>query len=188
MRIKEYVALANQNDFVTRDFDRFKKEIFKHTLLWEGVSNISKGGKLHVVPGDSGGYTIWGIAYNKNKEMFSNFDEFKNLTYEQAAAIAFVRYYKAVQAFVLPKESQLMYFDMAYNLGVGRAIRLMQRCAGVREDGVIGPMTRSKMKFITEDCLYQERIGFYNSIVKSKSSLSKFLKGWLNRSKAIKEV
>jgi lysozyme family protein len=35
-----------------------------------------------------------------------------------------------------------MYFDIAYNMGNMRAIKLMQGCAGVPQDGLIGPMTR----------------------------------------------
>lgn len=180
--IKEYLAQATGNATKKKEFEWFKENIFKHTLKWEG------GGKLHNVAGDSGGWTLWGIALNKNGDLFKNFDDFKDTTYEEAAAVAYVRYYLAVQAFILPESTRLMYFDMAYNMGTSRAIKIMQACAGVGADGVIGPMTRAKMPLVTEECLYQKRNTFYNNLVVQTRSLAKFLKGWLNRSKAIKDV
>jgi lysozyme family protein len=78
-----------------------------------------------------------------------------------------------------------MYFDTAYNMGNVRAIKIMQRCAGVPADGIIGPATREKMQYVTEECLYNARNTAYHSLVKTNIKLSKFLKGWLNRSTAI---
>lgn len=180
--IKEYVLQATSNNKKKEEFEIFKKDIFAHTLKWEG------GSKLHKVAGDSGGWTLWGIALNKNGDLFRNFEDFKDTTYEEAAAVAYVRYYLAIQAFILPEQARLMYFDMAYNMGTSRAIKIMQECAGVKADGVIGPMTRAKMPLVTEECLYAKRNTFYNNLVVKTRSLGKFLKGWLNRSKAIKEV
>ena len=178
-KVEDYVRLAKANSTVEREFEYFKLSIFNETLKWEG------GSKLHKVSGDSGGWTKWGITYNHNTQVFKNFDDFKDTTYEEAAAIAYIKYYRAVQAFILPLNARLMYFDMAYNLGNNRAIKIVQKCAGVPQDGIIGPVTRDKMQYITEDCLYKERNSFYNSLVKSNKTLAKFLKGWLNRSTAI---
>jgi lysozyme family protein len=180
--IKDYLDQATNSAKKKEEFEVFKKEIFAVTLKWEG------GGKLHNVAGDSGGWTIWGIALNKNGDLFKNFDDFKDTTYEEAAAVAYVRYYLAIQAFVLPKEARLMYFDTAYNMGTMRAIKIMQKCAGVSADGVIGPMTRLKMANVTEECLYKERNTFYNTLVRQNIKLQKFIKGWLNRSKAVKDA
>lgn len=182
MRADEYLKEATSNKKKAEEFEKFKETIFKHTLKWEG------GGKLHNVAGDTGGWTIWGIAFNKNGDLFRNFDDFKDTTYEEAAAIAYIRYYLAIQAFILPESARLMYFDMAYNMGCIRAIKIMQQCAGVSADGVIGPMTRLKMPQVTEDCLYQKRNTFYNTLVAKNGSLIKFLKGWLNRSLGIKNA
>jgi lysozyme family protein len=183
--IKDYMRLAKANTTVAREFELFKSRIFNHTLKWEGVFDIKKGGTLHNVKGDSGGWTIWGIAYNYNKEIFIDLADFKDTTYEEAAAIAYIKYYRAIQAFILPEESRLMYFDTAYNMGNMRAIKIMQECAGVTADGIIGPITREKMAHVCEECLYRKRDTVYNSLVRANRSLGKFLKGWLNRSAAI---
>ena len=78
-----------------------------------------------------------------------------------------------------------MYFDTAYNMGNVTAVKMMQKCAGVNPDGLIGPATRERMQFVTEDCLYQARNTAYYRLVKANYKLNKFLKGWLNRSTAI---
>lgn len=174
-KVQEYLNIANSKRYKT-EFEKFKSDIFKYTLKWEG------GGKLHKVKGDSGGWTIWGIAYNKNKGLFRDLVDFKDTTYDEAAAIAFVKYYLATRAYMLPKDCKLIYFDMAYNMGNRRAIKLMQKCIGVTADGIIGPVTISKMQNLTKACLYKQRNGFYHLLVKKNRALGKFLKGWLNRS------
>lgn len=181
-KIEEYLAQATATPKKREEFEIFKKEIFAVTLKWEG------GGKLHNVAGDSGGWTLWGIALNKNGDLFKNFEDFKDTTYEEAAAVAYVRYYLAIQAFVLPKATRLIYFDMAYNMGNARAIKIMQECAGFTGksvDGLIGPMTRAKMPNVTAECMYKKRNSFYNNLVRANASMGKFLKGWLARSKDV---
>lgn len=186
--ITDYLRLAKATPTVEKEFEYFKEHIFNRTLVWEGVPNPKTGGNLHNVKGDSGGWTLWGIAYNHNSGMFKSFDDFKDTTYEEAAALAYTKYYRAINAFILPLEARLMYFDMAYNMGPLRAIKIMQKCAGVEGDGIIGPATREKMQYVTEECLYNARNTFYNNLVKVNRTLSKFLKGWLNRSTAIFKV
>ena len=185
LTVQDYLRLAKANPTVAKEFEIFKEHFFNKTLKWEGVPNPKTGGNLHNVSGDSGGWTLWGIAYNSNAEMFKNFDDFKDTTYEEAAAIAYTKYYRAINAFILPFQSRLMYFDTAYNMGNLRAIKIMQKCAGVPQDGLIGPATREKMVNVTEECLYNERNSAYNRLVKANYKLNKFLKGWLNRSTAI---
>jgi hypothetical protein len=48
----------------------------------------------------------------------------------------------------------------------------MQGCAGVPQDGLIGPMTR-KMQYVTEDCLYRARNTTYNNIVRANIKMGK---------------
>ena len=168
------IALSRPNEF-----NYFKNDIFRHTLKWEG------GGKLHNVRGDSGGWTIWGVAYNFNNQLFSNLADFKDTTYNEAAAIAFVKYYLTVRANIVPNEARLMYFDIAYNMGNKQAIKLMQRCVGVKADGIIGVITESRMAYLTEQCLYDRRTKFYYSLARRKVRFQRFLKGWLNRTNDI---
>ncbi len=176
--LKKYLELKNKYPEAFQNF----KEMFQHTLKWEG------GSKLHKVSGDSGGWTKYGIAYNKNKFLFDSLEDFFDTTYEEAVLVAFGKYYIPIEAFRVPLDAQLMYFDMAYNMGTKRAVRYLQRCVGLKDDGIIGRFTRSKMHLVSEECLYERRNAFYYYLGRTKSWGKKFLKGWLNRSKAIFQV
>lgn len=171
----KYTQIANQNQ---TEFKFFLNKVFPHTMKWEG------GGKLHNVAGDSGGWTIYGIAWNFNKEYFKDFEEFKNMTEERAAMFAFANYYMKLSPENLKSNVKLLAFDIAYNMGVGKAIQYIQECAGVTADGIIGPNTRKKMAEATPDCLQNKRIAFYNTLNKQPKN-QKFYKGWINRANDI---
>lgn len=162
-----------------KEFEYFKTNIFPITMKLEG------GGKLHNVSGDSGGWTIYGIAYNYNKNEFKNFEDFKDTTFDEACAIAFIRYYLPVKADKVRVSEKLDLFDMAYNLGVSQTIRQIQKYYGLHEDGVIGAITLSKLQNITSQDIYKIRTSYYYRLVQAKSLLSKFLKGWTNRANYI---
>lgn len=158
------------------DKNRFK-EIYRHTLKWEG------GDKLHNVSGDTGGWTKYGIAYNKNKEKFKSLEEFKNMTLERASDIAYEDYFKPLKLDYVSKEAQAMFFDMAFNLGVKRAIILAQRALKLTDDGIIGNKTLNALKDLDKNRLCNERIKYYKAIVKNNPSQEKFLRGWQNRAR-----
>lgn len=176
--MKKYIDIANAN---RSEFDFFLKNVFPYTMKWEG------GGKLHNVEGDSGGWTIYGIAWNYNKQYFKNFEDFKNITEEHAAMFAFANYYLAISAQYLKSNVKLLAFDMAYNLGLPRVIPYIQQCAGVTDDGIIGNNTRANMGKITIDCLQTKRINWYN-LLNKQARYKKFYQGWMNRANDIFKI
>jgi lysozyme family protein len=155
--------------------ERFK-EIFQHTLKWEG------GEKLHNVAGDAGGWTKYGIAYNYNKKHFKDLEDFKSMKYDKACEIAFENYCKPLPLELIPEDCQALVFDIAFNSGIKKAIQLVQRALNLVDDGVCGPKTKAALKNLDKGELADERDKFYNAIVASNQTQKKFLKGWLNRS------
>lgn len=180
-KIEEYLNVVRSGEHYA-EFQFFKTNIFPITLKLEG------GDKLHKVSNDSGGWTLFGIAFNKNKEIFRDFNDFADTTFEEASAIAYVRYYLPISPKMLPRRIKLDLFDMAYNVGVVQTIKLVQRELGLLQDGVLGTMTKSKMLNLTPEQLLNARTSFYYRLVKAKNSLQKFLKGWLNRTNYIFKV
>lgn len=156
--------------------ERFE-EIYQHTLKWEG------GDKLHKVSGDSGGWTKYGISYNYNKKHFNSLEEFKNMTYEEACEITFENYCEPLNLALVPSEAQAYFFDMAFNMGVKRAIILAQRALGIMDDGIIGKQTKVALEELNKADLHVQRVKYYNAIVENNPTQEKFLKGWLNRAK-----
>ncbi len=161
------------------EFSYFQTDIFKHTLLWEG------GKKLHKVKGDSGGWTKYGISYNNNFRHFYNLADFKAMTYQEACFLAFTQYYLPAKVNLVKNNCKLKYFDIVFNTGVKRGVKILQSCIGAYPDGIFGIITTSKLPNLTEHCLYKKRNSFYYNLARRNSRLRKFLKGWLNRSKAI---
>lgn len=157
-----------------KELKRFK-EIYKHTLKWEGED------KLHNIPGDSGGWTKYGVSYNNNKKHFKSLDEFKKMDYDKAAGIAYDYYYKPLNLELVPLGVQAMLFDIAFNMGPKRAIILAQRALSIGDDGLIGKQTKAHFPFLCKILLNNERVKYFKAIVKANPSQSKFLKGWLNR-------
>jgi lysozyme family protein len=176
--MQKYIDIAEANP---EEFKFFLEKVFPITMKWEG------GGKLHNVAGDSGGWTIYGIAWNFNKEYFKDFDDFKNISQEHAAMFAFANYYLKLSPSYLKSNVKLLAFDIAYNMGVAKAIQYIQECAGVVADGKIGPNTRAKMGTVTPDCLQQKRVAYYNALNK-QSKFQKFYKGWMNRANDIFKI
>lgn len=170
----KFINTANQHK---TEFEFFQKTIFPVAMIWEG------GGKYHNVPSDSGGPTVWGIAYNKNKQHFTSLQDHKDTTKEEAAAFAFVEYYLPLKPAFLPCNTKLYAFDMAYNMGVGRAKKFIQTAIGVTADGIFGPQTEKAMSKLTVEALHKLRVDFYHSI--GKGSQAKFLNGWLNRARDV---
>lgn len=151
------------------------EEIYKHTLKWEG------GDKLHNVSSDAGGWTKFGISYNNNKKHFKDLEDFKNMTFEKASEIAYNDYYKPLDLGIVNPKVQAMFFDIAFNMGVKRAIILAQRALGLTDDGIIGKNTRANLHALDKTKLNNERVKYFNAIAKNNPTQSKFLKGWLNR-------
>ena len=152
--------------------------------LWKPLMRVEGGGKLHNVPGDSGGWTIYGVSYNNNKDYFTSLDDFKKMNEYDAQLIAFSKYYINSGTQYFNQDAKDMYFDIAYNMGISRAIKMAQKIMGLKQDGIIGAVSKAKFKLITEKELADERIKFYYSLV----SLKKFLKGWLNRVNIISNI
>ena len=163
------------------EFRFFVQKVFPHTMKWEG------GGKLHNVAGDSGGWTIYGVAWNYNKEHFENFEQFKNMTLEQAAAFAFVQYYLPLSPENLKSSVKLLAFDISYNMGQSKAVKYLQECAGVIADGQLGPKSKAALSKVTPECLQSKRVAYYNALNR-QVKFQKFYKGWMNRANDVFKI
>ncbi len=110
------------------------------TMSWEG------GSMLHTIPGDPGGTTRYGLSQRAYPDL-----DLADLSLAQAQSYARKDYWLKVQADSLPSELRWHVFDTAFNSGVERAGRILQRAANMHRayltapmivvDGRIGPIT-----------------------------------------------
>jgi lysozyme family protein len=135
-------------------------------------------------PQDPGGATMKGITlatFTEFKGRAMSKEELRAISDADVRAIYKSRYWDAVRADELKPGVDLLAFDMAVNKGVGRAAKLMQRAAGVTEDGALGPKSMAAINaldaadFIAK--VSEARRDFYKSL----KTFATFGKGWLRR-------
>jgi lysozyme family protein len=82
-------------------------------------------------------------------------------------------------------------FEFAVNAGVKTAIKLLQKVAGAKPDGILGQKTIQKLnEYLTEKSeedfikdFTLARIAFYTNLANKKpEKYSLYLRGWINRS------
>ncbi len=112
---------------------------------------IGHEGGFQSIPSDDGNWTGGAEGHGENRgtkfgisaRSYPTLD-IANLTLEEAQAIYWRDFWKAVRADRLPGEMGFQLFDAAVHSGAQRAVMLMQRALGLPDDGVWGPKTEAK--------------------------------------------
>jgi lysozyme family protein len=92
---------------------------------------------------------------------------------------------------LLQRRLDLVQFDTAVNMGVGRAVRMLQGALGCGVDGDFGPITRQAAETcdlgsaLPAYCAARE--SYYRRLADARPRLRVFLKGWLNRLNALRQ-
>ena len=145
-------------------------------------------------PDDAGGFTNKGVTlktfrsvYGKDKTR----EDLINITDEQWGKIFKECYWDKFRADDIESQSVAnMAVDWAYNAGVGTVAKKIQNIVGTKPDGIVGSGTLKLINTKDHKELFEQikaaRILFYKKLVEKKPSNEKFLKGWLNRTEAIK--
>jgi lysozyme family protein len=119
----------------------------------------------HVVKGDKGGPTKYGIS----QRAYPNLD-IKNLTKEQAIEIAKRDYWDKNKIDQLDPSLREIHFDTAFNKGSGAARKFLELSGG------------DPTKYL------EERQKYVDKIVKNNPSQKKFQQGWSNRVNDLKKI
>ena len=153
--------------------------------LTSGVLN------LHKVKGDTGGWTIGGVARRKNpawpgwklvdqgERRLSALMPYLKVFYRR-------KYWNRVRAGNMPEHVAVPLFLLAVVAGVGRAALTLQIAVGAAPDRKIGAKTLAAVKRmligrIIERMVLAE-VMFYRDLANRSRSRRKFLRGWINRS------
>jgi len=149
---------------------------FSDAVRW--VIDVAEGG-AHLVT-DQGGLTRWGIS----QRAYPDLDPSK-LTRSEAEALYLRDYWRPIKGNALPPALALVLFDAAVNMGPVQAVKILQACLRVRQDGVMGPETVSAAKVFLPRAeavaLFLElRLRFYESLAQTPRHLPS-LYGWRMR-------
>lgn len=137
---------------------------------------------------DHGGETNLGVtraAWGEYKGRPIRNGEMRALTRDMVKPFYKARYWDAVRGNDLPAGLDYAVFDFAVNAGPGRAVKFLQRSVGVREDGILGPVTMAAVQRVKPaEALAQfsdAKASFYKGLVDRDPSQRRFIKGWLAR-------
>lgn len=127
-------------------------------------------------PRDNGGKTMYGIT-EKVAKSHGYTGQMQFLPWSTAEYIYRIDYWDKVRADQLPANLRFHVFDCAVNSGVSRAVKLLQSCAGVTVDGIIGKNTIAAAQNVTPEQYTEARREF----IRTLEDYDVFGKGWENR-------
>ncbi len=140
-------------------------------------------------PDDPGGETKFGISRRSYPSV-----DIANLTLDDAHEIYWHDFWVKHPYWKIDDQDLAnKVFDFAVNMGHRRSQRLLQRALsavklGVTEDGYAGPITITRVNDAPPKellaALKSEAAGHYRLLASRRSSLKKFLNGWMNRAYA----
>jgi lysozyme family protein len=154
----------------------------KHVLKSEGLWSDN--------PKDPGGATMKGItfmvfkAWKKNPNLAK--DDLKNISDEDVHNLYKELYWDKIHGDDLPTGIDYAVFDSAVNMGVGRASKLIQKAAGVTDDGVIGSGTMQAIEGQNHRDLLQKFSHLKEEFYRSLNTFPTFGVGWLRRVAEVK--
>ena len=153
----------------------------KFTLRWEG------GYVNH--PADPGGATNKGVTkavydkYRRNKGLA--IQDVRQITDDEVHDIYENGYWKRAKCPDLADDLDTVQFDTAVNMGVGRAVKFMQKSTGCTPDGAWGPITAAAVANcdpgVTLKKYCDTREAFYEGLVRRRPKMKVFTRGWMNR-------
>jgi lysozyme family protein len=151
----------------------------------------NEGGLLHD-KSDPGGITNFGISlrFLKTIKPDATADDIINMTVDHAKQIYHDHFWLAAPFFSIVNQPIANYvFDMAVNMGLGNATkvlqRALQRAVQIKDDGVWGMDTQLKLNACCSGLLLAElrkaRIAYYERCVADNPFLARYLSGWIKR-------
>ena len=168
-------------------FERIHNEF---TLPAEGGAKVSNN------PKDPGGYTKYGISFrflqnipvkdaDINKDGIVTWQDVLALD-EAKQKVIFKKYFwDTIKGDEMPSLLAMAVYDAAVNLGVVRAIKMLQYALGVTSDGVIGVQTlaaaNSKDTVNTVKIIMAVRMLYYYGLANDTAWADEFIQGWRNR-------
>jgi lysozyme family protein len=141
---------------------------------------------------DAGGETNHGVtrvAWGEYLGRAIMDGEMKALTVDQVKPFYKKQYWDRCRCDDLPAGVDYAVFDFAVNAGTGQAAKFLQRAAGTKDDGAIGPGTLAAVSNHQPNEILErfseQKEAFYRGIVSRRPDQEKFLKGWLARVEAV---
>lgn len=141
-------------------------------------------------PQEGGGEANHGItlSFLRSVRPGATSNDLRSLTKEEARQMFDTHFIRKPGIDKLPDVAQAEMVGLSINAGPKAAIKVLQRAAGVKADGVIGPKTIEAVKRLSNEQIGRAVDDFYINLVERVPKNRRFLKGWLNRSKGLNAI
>lgn len=139
-------------------------------------------------PNDRGGPTKWGITLNawsewRGRDVDAN--DVKSITEAQAREFYETEYVIAPRFHQLPEMVRAMVIDCGVNHGPRAASKWVQRAIGVKQDGILGPISIQTALECNPIAIHLKvsasRVKLFGRIVTKDPTQAVFAHGWNNR-------
>jgi lysozyme family protein len=138
-------------------------------------------------PDDPGGATMYGVT-----EAVARANGYtgamRDLTLDFAKSVYRKMYWDACRCDQMPDVIRYPLFDGAVNSGPRQAIKWLQAAAGVKPDGIIGPITQQTVNVLPAQVTRQKMIGNRLRFMTELRNWPSFSKGWARRIAAVLEM
>ena len=170
------------------DFDAAILKLFEKEdgqALRSGMLN------LHKVKGDTGGWTIGGVARRKNPawpgwKLVDQGERRLSVLMPYLKAFYRRKYWNRIRAGNMPEHVAVQLFLLAVVAGGGQAAITLQLAVGAVPDRQVGPKTLAKVRAMVVGRIIERmvlaEVMFYRDLANRSRSRRKFLRGWINRS------
>jgi len=135
-------------------------------------------------PKDRGRATMQGITLQTYRHHFGFHKEkadLRAIKREELEYIYFVGYWARAHCHELPKGLAYVVFDAAVNSGARRSLKWLQKAAGAKADGIVGPRTLAKVASLPEKHLIRLAILSRRKFLTGLKEWPTFGRGWTAR-------
>lgn len=151
----------------------------------------NEGGWNDHEPASVGGYSMRGVTLMvyrawraRNNEPQPSPDDLKAITEDEAVAIYTVQYAKAIRFDDLPAGVDAALLDFAVNLGPTGAVKLLQSCVGVAENGHLDLVTTEAVKEVDAVQLANRLCDGFLDLKRERDDWPRYAKGYTKRANA----
>ena len=138
-------------------------------------------------PDDPGGATMYGVTEQVARaEGYTG--PMRELTLDFAKKVYRKNYWDACRCEAMPDLLRYPLFDAAVNSGPKQSIKWLQAAAGIKADGIIGPMTQQAVAVLNPYALKTSMISNRLRFMTKLSNWPSFSKGWARRIATILEM
>ncbi len=146
--------------------------------------------------GDHGGRTRWGISENAHPELTASgfFGDMSVWDSLKAAEDVYAKFYAAPLKLDQITSQGLATALLSFSVleGQERAVKMLQHCLGVMEDGYLGPQTVAAINRASEFAIMQayglQQRAYFMRLAAINPTQAKWVVGWGNRMSAVERL